>query len=125
MLSVVRLGRAQRAEPRRQPAAPATPISFCTALRERLVGLAPRAACPTVLMFSYIASAIGLLKCRGHAEPRTRSSTSFVPRHHRGALRDRVADREHRLDLRVVQLAEVVPDGRRASARRSAGRRRR
>ena len=66
---------------------------------------------PTCLMFSYIASATGLLKCCGQAEPSTREVT-VVSGHHRRPLRDRIADLAQLRDVRVIELAEVVPDAR-------------
>src|SRR5688572_26165543 len=54
------------------------PISFCTAFA--IVWSASlHFGRPTCLMFANIASAIGLLKCCGHAEPITWLRTSFVP----------------------------------------------
>ncbi len=65
---------------------------------------------PTALMLAYIASAIGLLKCRGQAEPSTREVQVGVG-HHRRAPAAIVSPMSHSsLMCVVVGLAEVVPD---------------
>ena len=60
-------------------------------------------------MFSYIASATGLLKCCGQADPRTREVTVVLviiaaPCGHG------VANLAHLFDVFVIELAEVVPN---------------
>ncbi len=52
--------------------------SFCTA-RASVWSASVHVGIPTRSMFCCIISASGLLKCRGHAEPNTRTLSSVVP----------------------------------------------
>ena len=80
-------------------------------LGQRLIVVAPLAAARRAAMLANIASATGLLKCCGQAAP-TNPRGPRRAGHQRRALRHLVAEVPHLLDVRVVGLAEEVPDRR-------------
>ena len=63
-------------------------------------------------MFAQVVSATALLKCCGHAVPSTSRRQQLDAGHHRRGLGHGVAGLPQLLDVRVVGLAEVVPDRR-------------
>ena len=101
-----------------------TPSSFCTA-RASVWSSSLHCGMPTFWMFAYVASAIARLKCCGHADPSTRVGSSVVFGHHRGALRDLIADRPHVLDALDTSSGGSSTRPPPSAGRRSADRRRR
>ena len=84
----------------------------------------PTVGMPTLLMLTHAASAIGRLKCRGHARAEHARRQQLHAGHLRGALRDRIACLPQLLDLADTSSGGSSTRPRPFAGRRSAGRRR-